>query len=155
MRKQCTPSRERPNGLHTLESTIPCSNPIACVGDGFGTQYVTFSGSCEQHTSPAHWTTFDNLVPEQKVFQIAGNTEHLAGNISRYVDSLLDFLWVLMDDVLAEVNGVYFGSLPTIVETIASEYPSVSTPPNDGGYKSWRGNERSKLSSALGPSSKS
>lgn len=125
------------------------------MGDGFGIQYVTFSGSCEQHTSPAHWTTFDNLVPEDKIFQLAGNTEQLAGNISRYVDSLLDFLWILMDQVLAEVNGVYFGSLPKLVETIASEYPSVSTPPNDGGYKSWHGNKRSKSSSALGRSSKS
>lgn len=106
-------------------STVPCSNPIPCVGDGFGIRDVSFSGSCEQHTSLNAWATFRHRAADgQSTFTLT-NVQDLASNITRYIDNLLELLAVLMNEALPKaLYPADYVTLQSAVETIASKHPT-------------------------------
>lgn len=107
-------------------STVPCSNPIPCTGDGFGIRDVSFSGSCEQHTSPNAWAAFNHSAANgQSTFTLT-NAEELACNIEKYVDNLLDLLVLLMNEALPKsLSSIDYVSLQSAVDTIASKHPTL------------------------------
>lgn len=117
-------------------STVPCSNPIPCVGDGFGIRDVSFSGSCEQHTPTNAWASFNHSAADgQSTFALT-NVQDLAANITRYIDNLLDLLVVLMNEALPkkalpkELYPNDYVSLQSAVETIASKHPTLFCSPS-------------------------
>lgn len=102
---------------------MPCSNPIPCVGDGFGVRDVSFSGSCEQHTSPNTWAAFNHSAADGQSSFTLTNAQDLSGNLTRYIDNLLDLVTVLMNEALPKsLDSREYVSLRSAVDTIASKY---------------------------------
>lgn len=123
MRIQCPQGNGRPNAEHVLSSTVPCSNPIPCVGDGFGVRDVSFSGSCEQHTSPNAWAAFNHSAADGQSTFTLSNPQDFSTNIINYIDNLLDLVAVLMNEALPKsLDSREYVSLQSAVDTIASKH---------------------------------